>query len=504
MKTQVIVVGAGPTGLLLANELHLAGVTVLVLDKLCAPSGQSKALNLQPRTAEILNHRGWLAPIMDQAAAKIEGGHYAGIPLDYQHLDSPFPFQVGIPQARIENYLENLLAQAGVPVLRGFELTALEQHAEGVTATATESARQRRFECDFLVGADGSRSTVRKLLGVDFPGLEARFSLVVADVELAEGGDVPDTWCLPTFNEQEGGDAFLVPLGDGVYRMLFGGAEQQTVARDAPVTEAEIRRALDQKFANPPQLKAIRWASRFTDASRQVEKYRDRRVFLAGDAAHIHFPAGGQGLNLGMQDAFNLGWKLATVIKSGASSTLLDSYHAERHPVGARVLQNARAQATLWIPDPDMRAVHSVLAITLGAPDANRRLADMVSGLDIRYEMEGSPTHALLGSRVSDITLPDGRGALRLSCSADAESMRTLEPWNDRVGVQVVVGSDAAPVALLIRPDGHICWAGGLDFTGLLEALGRWFGPAAGDFGIAGERDARRVRTGQRQYPACG
>ncbi len=484
MKTQVIVVGAGPTGLLLANELHLAGIDVVVLDKLCALSGQSKALNLQPRTAEILNLRGWLAPIMDQVAAKIEGGHYAGIPLDYRHLDSRFPFQLGIPQARIETYLEDLLALAGVPVLRGFELTALEQHADGVSVTATESAQLRRFECDFLVGADGSRSTVRKLLGVDFPGLEARFSLVVADVDLGESGDVPDTWCLPTFNEQEGGDAFLVPLGEGVYRMLFGGAEQQTVARDAPVTEAEIRRALEQKFANPPQLKAVRWASRFTDASRQVENYRAGRVFLAGDAAHIHFPAGGQGLNLGMQDAFNLGWKLAAVIKSGASSTLLDSYHAERHPVGARVLRNARAQATLWIPDPDMRAVHSVLAFTLSVPDANRRLADMVSGLDIRYEMQGSPTHALLGSRVSDVTLPDGRGALRLFRSEDAAILRAIEPWRDRISTQVMPNSDGTTVAMLIRPDGHICWVGDPDFSGLTEALGRWFGPAAIDLGV--------------------
>jgi 2-polyprenyl-6-methoxyphenol hydroxylase-like FAD-dependent oxidoreductase len=502
VKAQVIVVGAGPTGLLLANELALAGVDVLVLDKLSAHTGQSKALNLQPRTAEILDLRGWLAPIMDQAAAQIPSGHYAGIPLDYQHLDSRFRFQVGIPQARVEKFLEERLVKAGVRVLRGYEMIALEQQAEGVVVTAVapatergavgarESARERRFECEFLIGADGSRSTVRKQLGVDFPGLEGRFSLVVADVELGESGDVPETWCLPTFNEQEGGDAFLVPLGEGVYRMIFGGAEQQTVPRDAPVTEAEIRFALEQKFANPPQLKAIRWASRFTDASRQVATYRVERVLLAGDAAHIHFPAGGQGLNLGMQDAFNLGWKLAAVLKSGAASTLLDTYHAERHPVGARVLQNARAQATLWIPDPDMRAVHGVLAFALGAADANRRLADMVSGLDIRYEIAGSPPHALLGSRVPELSLLDGRGALRLSRSADAHASRTIEPWHDRLSTEVMPACDGTAVALLIRPDGHICWAGDLEFTGLTAALDRWFGPAVSDLGVSGWRNS--------------
>jgi hypothetical protein len=332
---------------------------------------------------------------------------------------------------------------------------------------------------------------VRKQLGVDFPGLEARFSLVVADVELGESGDVPDAWCLPTFNEQEGGDAFLVPLGEGVYRMLFGGAEQQTVPRDAPVTEAEIRFALEQKFANPPQLKGLRWASRFTDASRQVETYRVERVFLAGDAAHIHFPAGGQGMNLGMQDAFNLGWKLAAVIKSGAESTLLDTYHAERHPVGAGVLQNARAQATLWIPDPDMRAVHAVVAFTLGAPDANRRLADRVSGLDIRYEIEGSPAHALVGSRVPDVRLLDGRGVLRVSGSAGGNILRAIEPWHDRIWTDVMPASDAAALAMLIRPDGHICWAGDAEFIGLTAALERWFGPALSGLGVSAWRHPR-------------
>jgi 2-polyprenyl-6-methoxyphenol hydroxylase-like FAD-dependent oxidoreductase len=512
VKAQVIVVGAGPTGLLLANELNLAGVDVLVLDKLRAHTGQSRALTLQPRTAEILDLRGWLAPIMDLASAKIPGGHYAGIPLDYRHLDSRFPFQLGIPQARVEKFLEERLVNAGVRVLRGYELTALEQHAEGVVATAVgpaaESARELRFECEFLVGADGSRSTVRKQLGIDFPGLEARFSLVVADVELGESGDVPDAWSLPTFNEQEGGDAFLVPLGEGVYRMLFGGAEQQAVARDAPVTEAEIRFALEQKFANPPQLKGIRWASRFTDASCQVGSYRVERVFLAGDAAHIHFPAGGQGMNLGMQDAFNLGWKLAAVIKAGAASTLLDTYHAERHPVGARVLQNARAQATLWIPDPDMRAVHSVVAFTLDSPDANRRLADRVSGLDIRYEITDSPAHALLGSRVADVRLLDGCGVLRVSggtlrlSGAESNILRIVEPWHDRVATEVMPASDLPPasdanaVALLIRPDGHICWAGDSEFTGLTEALERWFG-AASDFGVPGSRNSRRSTDSQ-------
>ncbi|KAA2258030.1 FAD-dependent oxidoreductase [Solihabitans fulvus] len=475
MDFDVIVAGGGPTGLLLANELGLAGVRVVVLERQPVRTGQSKALNLQPRTAEVLDLRGWLDPIMDRAVTTLPAGHFSGTPLDYRALDTRFPYQVGIPQARVEEFLESHLAEFGVPVLRGHELTGFRQDADGVTVTVAGPAGVRDLRAAYLVGADGGRSVVRKHLGVGFPGRGGRVSMVVADVVL-RNGDTDGEWRLPTFEPHEGGSIFLLPLGDGVHRILFGGPGQQGVDRDAPVTEDEVRAALRRAEDGEPELREIRWASRFTDASRQVERYRSGRVLLAGDAAHIHLPAGGQGLNLGMQDAFNLGWKLAAEVRGAAPAGLLDSYHDERHPVGAAVLRNTRAQGLLMIPDPDVLAMRALLADLLTGPEANRRIAGMISGLDIRYPMPDAPVHPLLGSRLPAIDLPTGRGLFLVPRPEFGDAAR---PWRDRVDHAVVDGAHAEGAdAVLVRPDGHVCWVGPEVDDGLRAALTRWFGQA--------------------------
>ncbi len=473
----VIVVGAGPTGLTLANELGLAGVRAVVLEKLPERTGQSKALNLQPRTAEMLDMRGWLEPVLDRAVARLPAGHFAGMPLAYDAFDTPFPYQVGIPQARVEEFLEErLAASGGAPVLRGYELTAVAQDAAGVTATVTGPDGPRRLRAAWLVGADGGRSRVRKELGVGFPGRDGRYSMVVADVVLARDAGLPTDWQLPRFDPSDEG-AFLIPLGDDTYRFLFGGPEQQKVDRDAPVTEDEVRAALRPVGGVVPRLREVRWASRFTDASRQAERYRTGRVLLAGDAAHIHLPAGGQGLNLGVQDAFNLGWKLAAVVRGRAPEELLDTYHAERHPVGVGVLKNTRAQGVMMVPDEDVLALRDIVTDLVALPEVNRHLAGMISGLGIRYAVPGAPAHPLLGARMPGVRLPDGRGALVGHPAAGPDEL--LRPWRDRVALTAAADGDQDLV--LVRPDGYVAWAG-TDGTGtgddsLRAALTRWFGP---------------------------
>ncbi|MFB7668110.1 FAD-dependent monooxygenase [Kitasatospora sp. NPDC056138] len=482
MDTDVLVIGAGPTGLLLANELQLAGVDALVLERLPQRTGQSKALNLQPRTAEILQLRGWLEPVMDRAVATIPGGHFAGLPLDYGVFDTPFPYQVGIPQARVEESLERRLAECGTPVRYGHELLDIRQAGDGVTAEVAGPDGRRQLRARYLVGADGGHSTVRHLLGAAFPGRDGRISAVVADV-LLDGGDAASPeWRLPDFEPDENGVSFLLPLGDGVYRLLFAGPAQQGVERSAPVGEDEVRAALRLHHGDTVRLREVRWASRFTDASRQVEQYRAGRVLLAGDAAHIHLPAGGQGLNLGMQDAFNLGWKLAAELHGRAPEGLLDSYHDERHPVGARVLENTRAQGVLGVPDPDVLALRAIVAELLAAPEGNRRIAGMISGLDIRYPMPGSPAHPLLGARLPGVELHSGRGLL-LNPAGRTSVAAAAAPWADRVDCAVRAVRAKAPaggdLSILVRPDGYVCWVAESGDERPDAALRTWFGAPA-------------------------
>jgi 2-polyprenyl-6-methoxyphenol hydroxylase-like FAD-dependent oxidoreductase len=379
MTYDVIIAGSGPTGLMLAGELALGGARVLLLEKLTARSGQSKALNLQPRSAEVLASRGLLDDILAKAPVLLPRGHFAGIPLDYAELDTPYPYQIGIPQARVEERLAAWAVSLGAEIRYGAAVTTFSQDAGGVTVDGERVA--------FLVGCDGARSAVRKQSGVAFEGRDARVCALVADVTLAGAG--PADWELPAPK----GDGMLtvLPLGDGVFRMLAAGPVQAAAGRDDPIPDTELADALARDGL---RLGEVRWASRFTDTTRQAVQYRSGRVFLAGDAAHIHSPAGGQGLNLGLQDAFNLGWKLAEVIRGEAGDELLDTYHTERHPVAARVLQASRAQGVLFMPDEDVAALRGVFAELVDARALARRVAgldhgDRVPGLDLSLLHDG-------------------------------------------------------------------------------------------------------------------
>ncbi|GAA0933868.1 FAD-dependent monooxygenase [Kribbella koreensis] len=437
----VLVIGAGPTGLLLAAELSLAGIPVTLADKATERSGQSRALSLQPRSVEILHSRGLLQPLLDDAVDQVPAGHFAGLPvtLDYSSWDTRFPYQLGIPQARIEQHLENHLAARGIAVRRGLELTGLTQDAAGVEASFADGTTMRT---GWLIGCDGGRSAVRKLTAIDFPGRDGRMSAVVADVVLDDQrAESSGRWQLPSLVPRDGAVLTLIPLGHGVHRVLFTGPEQQLLVREDPIGFDEVSEALTNWYGAKVVLREIRWASRFTDAVRQADRYRAGRVFLAGDAAHIHSPTGGQGMNLGLQDAFNLGWKLAAYLNGEAPEELLDSYHDERHPVAAAVLANTRAQGVLMIPDDDIACLRETFLDLLRIPEANHRLAGVISGLGIAY---APGDHPLIGRRMPDLELGDGTTIAGL-LAAGRPLLLELEGF--------------AAARVLVRPDGYVAWA---------------------------------------------
>jgi 2-polyprenyl-6-methoxyphenol hydroxylase-like FAD-dependent oxidoreductase len=389
MSPDVIVAGAGPTGLMLAGELALGDAEVVVLERLEARTGQSKALNLQPRSAEVLASRGLLDDLLAIAPALLPRGHFAGIHLDYSQLPTLYPYQIGIPQARVEERLADWSLSLGAEILYGVGVDAFTEDNRGVTVNGMRAR--------FLVGCDGARSTVRRQSGIDFPGRDGRLRALVADVTLTGGG--PSEWTLPAPK----GDGLLtvLPLGDGVFRVLAAGPAQTAAGKDDPVPDAEIAEALRREDL---ALDQVRWASRFTDASRQAAHYRAGNVFLAGDAAHIHSPAGGQGLNLGLQDAFTLGWKMAEVLRGESPSSLLDTYESERHPVAARVLQSTRAQGVLLVPDEDVTALREVFT-ELVDRDA---LAMRMAGLDHGRRLPGLDPALLRDGRRHVVDTPDG------------------------------------------------------------------------------------------------
>jgi 2-polyprenyl-6-methoxyphenol hydroxylase-like FAD-dependent oxidoreductase len=504
MRTGVIVVGAGPTGLMLAAELRLAGVPAVLLDQATQRSRQSRAGGIQPRTAEVFDLRGLLAPMLAAHGGTTgTGGHFAGlpVPLDCRPFNTRHPYPVRIPQYDLERFLEGRLEPGAVRT--GHRLVALRQDGDGVTATVAGPGGEHELTAAYLVGCDGAHSAVRKLTGIPFPGRAGRYRMAATDITLAGPGvaELPGIGHFSSYVRRSGaaGPGILAPLGGGAYRFLFGGPEQQELPRDAPVTADEVARALRAAYADRIRLVELRHASRFSDASRQAQRYRDGRVLLAGDAAHIHLPAGGQGINLGVQDAVNLGWKLAASLTGRAPAGLLDSYHTERHPVAARVLANTRAQAVLMAPgDEDAGPLRDLMTELLRLPDTNRHLSGMISGLDTRYPVDGTG-HPLLGARLPDVALKTATGPTRLSAllhagrgvlldlGADPAVGATAARWSDRVDVvgAAVLPDDELPdltdlgaTALLVRPDGHACWT---DADPDPEpALRRWFGAPVG------------------------
>ncbi|GHJ35884.1 FAD-dependent monooxygenase [Streptomyces sp. TS71-3] len=491
-QAEVVVVGAGPTGLTLAHELALAGVETLVLERLERPVEQVKGGGIQPRTTELLESRGLLAPVLSRAMPRDPGtGHFAmlPVPLDCTPWRTRHPYPVPIPQWQLEAVLAERAVARGARILRGTEVTAVTTvdgdgidgapGADGAGGTdgsgeggVTVTAGGLRVRARYLVACDGGRSTVRKLLGLPFPGRDGTYVAVLADVRLsAVSSLVPRrSGHISSLTREAGGHwAMLVPVGDDRYRFTFGRTEGASAARDVPVTRDEIASALRAVYGDETVLGGVVNAGRFTDATRQLVRYREGRVLFAGDAAHIHPPLGGQGLNLGVQDAFNLGWKLAAAVRGRAPDGLLDSYHAERHPAAARVLHHTSAQRVLAGPaaSEDVTALRDIVTDLLRLPDANRHIAGLMSGLSLRYDLAGE--HPLTGHRLPDLDLDTAAGPTRLSALLHAGHAVLLDlagvvpaGLSLPAGVDLVrAGSpdDPGAAAVLLRPDGYVCWA---------------------------------------------
>jgi 2-polyprenyl-6-methoxyphenol hydroxylase-like FAD-dependent oxidoreductase len=470
----VIVAGGGPTGLMLAAELRLQGVRVVVLERDAEPTKVVRSLGLHARSIEVMDQRGLLERFLALGRQYPVGG-FAGIAKPApDRLDTAHPYILGIPQTTTDRLLAERATELGADIRRGSELVGLRQDDDGVSAELADGTQVRSR---YLVGCDGGRSTVRRLLGVAFPGEPSRVETLVGEMELTED---PATIAAVMAEVRKTQLRFGAgPLGDGLYRIVVpaaGVTEDRT-----PPTFAEFRQQLLVHAGTDFGAHSARWLSRFGDATRLAERYRTGRVLLAGDAAHVHPPTGGQGLNLGIQDAFNLGWKLAAEVNGWAPDGLLDSYHTERHPVAADVLDITRAHMELISLEPGPQAVRRLVSRLMDFEEVNRFLVEKVTAIGIRYDLgEG---HALLGRRLRDVNLTGGhlyglmhagRGLL-----LDRTGRLSVAGWADRVDHVIGTAAELDVPAALLRPDGHVAWVGD-DQQDLRTALSRWFGAPAG------------------------
>lgn len=495
----VVIVGAGPTGLTLAGELALAKVDVAIVERRPTQDlAGSRAGGLHSRTIEVFDQRGIADRFLSEGqVAQVAG--FAMIRLDISDFPTRHNYGLGLWQNRIEHILAEWVAELDVPIYRARGVTGFTQDETGVDVQLSDGMSLR---AGYLVGCDGGRSLVRKTAGIDFPGWDPTMSALLAEVEVEDEptlGIRQDEIGTHAFGrvDYEIRDGEIVyadrgPVGVMVTERHIGSADEPTLA--------DLSEALIAVYGTDYGMHDPTWITRFTDTTRQAATYRERRVLLAGDAAHVHSPAGGQGLNTGVQDAMNLGWKLAQVVKGISPESLLDTYQAERHPVAARVLQNTMAQTALTRPaDARLEALRNTMSELLSMDEPRKKFAGMMSGLDIHYDLgEG---HPLLGRRMPDLGLVTADGDLRLfSLLQNARPVLLnlgdpgafdIAPWADRVRMLdasyagpwelPVIGAVTAPTAALIRPDGYVAWVGeDAGDAGLRGALTTWFGPAGG------------------------
>jgi 2-polyprenyl-6-methoxyphenol hydroxylase-like FAD-dependent oxidoreductase len=482
----VVIAGGGPTGLMLAAELALARVDVVVVERRATQElPGSRAGGLHARTIEVLDQRGVAERFLSEGkTAQVAG--FALIPLDISDFPTRHNYGLGLWQSHFERILAAWVDELAVPIHRAREVTGFVQDASGVDVALDDG---RSLRAQYLVGCDGGRSLVRKTAGIDFPGWEPSVSYLIAEFETAAE---------PALGIRLGprGVNGLGRLEDGkrVRGVLI---EHELRQGDAPTVD-DLRAALVAVYGTDYGVHDVTWLSRFTDATRQAAAYRAGRVLLAGDAAHVHSPSGGQGLNIGVQDAVNLGWKLAQVVRGTSPDGLLDTYQAERHPIAARVLKMTMAATALNRGDDRTTALREAMGELLKLDEPRKRYAGMISGLDVHYDLGAG--HPLLGRRVPDLDVvtPDGPrrvftllhdarpvllnlgepGALDGASSAWAERVRRVDARHAGAWELPVLGAVAAPAAVLIRPDGHVAWVGEGTEHGLRDALVTWFGPA--------------------------
>ncbi|MFI7606376.1 FAD-dependent monooxygenase [Micromonospora sp. NPDC049366] len=467
----MIVVGCGPTGATLAAELRLHDVRVLVLEKDTEPASFVRIVGLHIRSLELMAMRGLLERIRERGRQRPAGAYFAAIDKPAPaNLDSAHAYLLGIPQPVIVHLLEEHAIDLGAQVRHGCAVIDVAQDDEGVTVHLADGEQLRSR---YLVGCDGARSTVRKLLGVGFPGEPSRNETLMGEME----ADVPPEEIAARAAEIRETDKRLMlgPAGAGVYRVVVPAAGVSDRA-ESPTIE-DFRRQLRAVAGTDFGVHSPRWLSRFGDATRLADRYRVGRLLLAGDAAHIHPPIGGQGLNLGVQDAFNLGWKLAAQVRRWAPATLLDTYQAERRPVAEDVLDNTRAQTELLSDGPGPRAVRRLLTELMDIDEVNHRLLEKITGIGVRYDFGPGPD--LLGRRLPDLDVTPGRlyGLLHggHGLLLDRTERLTVGDWSDRVDHLADPGAALDVPAVLLRPDGHVAWIGE-DQRDLDDHLSRWFG----------------------------
>jgi 3-(3-hydroxy-phenyl)propionate hydroxylase len=478
----VLIAGGGPTGLMLAGELALAGVDVAIVERRESQDLDGlRAGGLHIRTIEVLDQRGIADRFVSQGEI-IRRAPFAGTTLDISDLPTRHNYFLAFWQTHTESILADWVGELGVPIYRGYEVTGFTQNDIGVDI---ELSGDRSMRADFLVGCDGGRSLIRKKAGIDFPGWDPSTSYLIAEVETAQ----EPKWGM---HRSEKGINAVAKLDDGKRARIV--LTEQNVGQDSKPTLHDVRESLIAVYGTDYGLRTATYISRFTDMARQAARYRAGRVLLAGDAAHVHSPKGGQGLNIGVQDAVNLGWKLAQVVLGKLPESLLDTYHAERHPVGARVLRNTMALTALDHSDDRVEALRDLISELLQKEETRKQYVAMTSGLDIHYDF--GKGHPLLGRRMPDLDLVTSEGPLRVfTLLHDARPVLLnlgepggidIAPWANRVKLidaryegafeLPALGQVTTPAVVLIRPDGHVAWVGDQTQQGLGDALTTWVG----------------------------